>query len=150
MDINKILSMLPHRYPFILVDRVIEITPEGVLHAFKNVTINEPFFQGHFPSKPIMPGVLIIESLAQACSLLALNDEKYMKRVQDGGILLFVGIDKAKFKRPVVPGDTLMLEVQQARIRPDKFYASYSARALVDGELAATAMLSVMLGQPEK
>ena len=144
IDIIKILDLLPHRYPLLLVDRVLEVNVGESLRALKNVTINEPFFQGHFPGKPIMPGVLIIESLAQACSLLALQDDKYLQLVKAGGVMLFAGIDKAKFKRPVVPGDTLILDVKLLRARPDKFYASYETHALVNEETAAVATLNVM------
>jgi len=110
MDINKILSLLPHRYPFLLVDRVLECEKGEYLVAQKNVTFNEPFFQGHFPVKPVMPGVLMIEALAQATGLL--TAETYPDVVNEKTLYLFVGIDKARFKRPVEPGDQLILRVE--------------------------------------
>src|SRR6266700_7620373 len=113
MDIQKILSTLPHRYPIILVERVLEIDPGRRIVALKNVSINEPVFSGHFPGYPVMPGVLILESLAQAAAILSivtLNDER-----PENQIYYFVGIDRARFKRPVEPGDQLRLEVDFAR-----------------------------------
>ena len=115
MDINAVMELLPHRYPFLLVDRVTEIELGKRLVGLKNVTINEPFFQGHFPVRPVMPGVLIIEALAQATGLLAMRSEP---SVVDGNALYyFVGIDKARFKRPVEPGDQLRLEVEITGIK---------------------------------
>lgn len=107
IDIEKIKEILPHRYPFLLVDRIIDITPRQKIVGLKNVTINEHFFQGHFPSKPIMPGVLIIEALAQTCGVLVLR-EKECK----GKLVYFASIKNAKFRKPVVPGDTLTLEIE--------------------------------------
>ena len=109
MDIHKVLSLLPHRYPFLLIDRVLEFEPSQRLLALKNVTYNEPFFNGHFPIRPVMPGVLIVEALAQATGLLGM--ESNPEGVDENTIYFFVGIDKARFKRPVEPGDQLMLEV---------------------------------------
>lgn len=113
IDINKILEYLPHRYPFLLVDRVLSCDPGKSIVALKNVTINEPFFQGHFPNYPVMPGVLIIECMAQAAAILIFHSEK--AKPDDGSVYFFVGIDNARFKRPVVPGDTLRLEVAISR-----------------------------------
>lgn len=113
MDINQILEYLPHRYPFLLVDRVLSCEPGKNIVAIKNVTINEPFFQGHFPHYPVMPGVLIIESMAQTAAILAFHSEK--SRPDDRSVYFFVGIDNARFKKPVVPGDTLRLEMEIAR-----------------------------------
>ena len=113
MDIKQILEYLPHRYPFLLVDRVVSCDPGKRIVALKNVTINEPYFQGHFPRFPVMPGVLIIESMAQAAAILTFHSEK--ARPDDRSVYFFVGIDNARFKRPVVPGDTLRLEVAIAR-----------------------------------
>jgi len=133
MDIQKITSLLPHRYPFLLVDRVIEVDPGQRLLGIKNVTINEPFFQGHFPEKPVMPGVLIIEALAQATGLLAMESEE----VAGKAIYYLVGVDKARFKRPVVPGDQLQLEVSVLKQRRGIW--TFSAKGTVDGAICASA-----------
>ena len=133
MDIQKITSLLPHRYPFLLVDRVIEVDPGERLLAIKNVTINEPFFQGHFPEKPVMPGVLIIEALAQATGLLAMESEE----VAGKAIYYLVGVDRARFKRPVVPGDQLQLEV--AVLKQRRGIWTFSAKGTVDGAVCASA-----------
>ncbi|MCX7067421.1 MAG: 3-hydroxyacyl-ACP dehydratase FabZ [Methylococcales bacterium] len=134
LDILQIQAFLPHRYPFLLVDKVIECEPGIRLVGVKNVTYNEPFFQGHFPQKPIMPGVLILEALAQATGLLAsetAGDEL------EGMIYYLVGIDKAKFKRPVVPGDQLMLEAKFVKSRRNIW--AFECRAEVDGDFVASA-----------
>jgi 3-hydroxyacyl-[acyl-carrier-protein] dehydratase len=134
LDILQIQAFLPHRYPFLLVDKVIECEPGIRLLGVKNVTFNEPFFQGHFPQKPIMPGVLILEALAQATGLLAsetAGDEL------SGMIYYLVGIDKAKFKRPVVPGDQLMLEAKF--IKSKRNIWAFECHAEVDGEFVASA-----------
>jgi 3-hydroxyacyl-[acyl-carrier-protein] dehydratase len=137
MDIQKILNTLPHRYPIILVDRVLEIEPGHRIVALKNVSINEPVFSGHFPGYPVMPGVLILESLAQAAAILSI--------VTLGGeppkdqIYYFVGIDRARFKRPVEPGDQLQLEVDFAREL--RGIAFFKAKALVQGQVACEADL---------
>jgi 3-hydroxyacyl-[acyl-carrier-protein] dehydratase len=134
LDILQIQDFLPHRYPFLLVDKVIECKPGVNLTGVKNVTYNEPFFQGHFPQKPIMPGVLILEALAQATGLLAsetAGDEL------DGMIYYLVGIDKAKFKRPVVPGDQLMLKVNFVKSKRNIW--AFECCAEVDGEFVASA-----------
>ena len=133
MDIQKIQSLLPHRYPFLLVDRVMECEPGKRLLAIKNVTINEPFFQGHFPSKPVMPGVLLIEAMAQATGLLAMESADVPKEA----IYYLVGVDKARFKRPVVPGDQLNFEVEVIKHRREIWV--FSAEARVDGDLCASA-----------
>jgi 3-hydroxyacyl-[acyl-carrier-protein] dehydratase len=134
LDILQIQKFLPHRYPFLLVDKVIECEPGVRLLGVKNVTYNEPFFQGHFPQKPIMPGVLILEALAQATGLLAsetAGDEL------NGMIYYLVGIDKAKFKRPVVPGDQLMLEARFVKSKRNIW--AFECQAEVDGEFVASA-----------
>ncbi len=113
MDINQIFKYLPHRYPFLLVDRVLSCEPGKKIVAVKNVTINEPFFQGHFPNYPVMPGVLIIESMAQAAAILTFHSEN--AKPDEHSVYFFVGIDHARFKKPVVPGDTLRLEVTITR-----------------------------------
>jgi len=108
LDIHEVLKYLPHRYPFLMIDRVLTFKADESLTALKNVTINEPFFQGHFPNHPVMPGVLIVEAMAQACAILSLKSLGTMPN-QDS-VFYFVGIDKARFKRPVVPGDQLILK----------------------------------------
>lgn len=133
MDIKQILDYLPHRYPFLLVDRVVSCEPGKTIVAIKNVTINEPFFQGHFPRYPVMPGVLIIESMAQAAAILTFHSEK--AKPDDGSVYFFVGIDNARFKKPVVPGDVLRLEVAIAR--QVRGIWKFAARAWVGETMAA-------------
>lgn len=137
MDIHEILAHLPHRYPFLLVDRVLEIEPGKSIHAYKNVTINEPFFVGHFPHHPVMPGVLIMEALAQAAGILSFKsmDEKPSADT----VFYFAGIDDARFKKPVMPGDQLHLHVEIERHMRGVW--KFIAEARVDGELAASAKL---------
>ncbi|NIM69969.1 MAG: 3-hydroxyacyl-ACP dehydratase FabZ [Xanthomonadales bacterium] len=137
IDIGRIMEMLPHRYPFQLVDRVLsyELEPERKLTAIKNVTINEPFFPGHFPDNPIMPGVLIIEAMAQACGVLAFVSRAAENK--QGGLYYLVKIDKARFNRTVVPGDQLLMEVRQQRMMRNM--GLYQCEARVDGERVATA-----------
>jgi 3-hydroxyacyl-[acyl-carrier-protein] dehydratase len=137
MDIHQIIKKLPHRYPFLLVDRVIEFEKDVRLKALKNVTINEPFFQGHFPNRPVMPGVLMLEALAQASALLSFASEG---EESDGSRLYyFAGIDGARFKRIVEPGDQLILESKIERKKASIY--KYSTRATVNGELAVEAEL---------
>ena len=138
MDIQKILQKLPHRYPFLLVDRVLEVEKNVRIRALKNVTINEPFFQGHFPGRPVMPGVLMLEALAQTAALLAFETQG--EGVDENSVYYFVGIDGARFKRPVEPGDQLILEVELLRMKAGIF--KFKARALVAGELAVEAELT--------
>lgn len=133
MDIKQILEYLPHRYPFLLVDRVISCDPGKRIVALKNVTINEPYFQGHFPRYPVMPGVLIIESMAQAAAILTFHSEK--AKPDDRSVYFFVGIDNARFKRPVVPGDSLRLEV--AITRHVRGIWKFAAQAWVGDTMAA-------------
>jgi 3-hydroxyacyl-[acyl-carrier-protein] dehydratase len=135
MDINKVLTLLPHRYPFLLIDRVLEFEPNQRLVALKNVTYNEPFFNGHFPIRPVMPGVLIVEALAQATGLLGM--ESNPEGIDENTIYFFVGIDKARFKRPVEPGDQMHLEVEMKRSKRGIWMFSGTAR--VDSQIAATA-----------
>ena len=137
LDIHKILKRLPHRYPILLVDRVIEFERGVRIKALKNVTINEPFFMGHFPSRPVMPGVLMLEALAQTAALLSF--ESAGTEPEDDMVVYFVGIDGARFKRPVEPGDQLLLEAKIERTRGG--IVKYSTRATVDGELAVEAEL---------
>jgi len=142
MDIKKIMELLPHRFPFLLVDRVTEVKPDEELTAIKNVTINEPFFQGHFPVKPIFPGVLIVEALAQATGLLAFASVN--QSAADGKSLFYlVAIDNARFKQPVVPGDQLILHVKV--IKNKRGVWKVSAEAKVDGKLVASAELMCAL-----
>ena len=137
LDIQHILRLLPHRYPFILVDRVIEIERGKRIRALKNVTINEPFFQGHFPARPVMPGVLMLEALAQAAAVLSFESTD-TERSEDT-VVYFAGIDEARFKRPVGPGDQLILEAEIDRQKAGIY--RYRARGLVDGQLAVEALL---------
>ena len=137
MDIHEILKYLPHRYPFLLVDRVLSCQPGRDIIALKNVTINEPFFAGHFPHHPIMPGVLIIEALAQAAGILTLKTMD--AKTNNDSIYYFVGIDEARFKKPVQAGDQLMLKVEI--LRQIKGVWKYSAKAEVDGQLVTEAKL---------
>ena len=126
MDIHKILKQLPHRYPFLLVDRVLMIEKGVRIQALKNVTINEPFFEGHFPHRPVMPGVLMLEALAQAAALLAFD--ALDTSPESGSIYYFAGIDNARFKRPVEPGDQLILEAELLRMKAGIFKFKTSAR----------------------
>nr|WP_283106358.1 MULTISPECIES: 3-hydroxyacyl-ACP dehydratase FabZ [Shewanella] len=135
MDIKEILEYLPHRYPFLLIDRVLDFTPGETLHAIKNVTINEPFFQGHFPVQPVMPGVLILEAMAQATGLLAF---KTMSNKPSPDVLYyFAGIDNARFKRVVEPGDQLHFNVKMIKER--RGIGVFQGEARVDGELVCSA-----------
>lgn len=145
MDIQKIQEYLPHRYPFLLVDRVLEVDPGKRLLAFKNVTYNEPFFTGHFPELPIMPGVLIIEALAQTTGLLA--SETAPDVLGKGMVYYLVGLDKVRFKRPVVPGDRLMLEATYLRHKRNIW--AFSCRAEVDGEFVAIAEIMCAAAEQE-
>ena len=141
MDIREILETLPHRYPFLLVDKVVEVVQGERIVAQKNVSINEEFFNGHFPHFPVMPGVLIVEALAQAAGILSF---KTMGSKSDANSLyFFVGIDNCRFKRPVVPGDVLMLHVSIER--QSRLLWKYKAQALVDGQVAAEADLMCAL-----
>ena len=137
MDINEILEHLPHRYPFLLVDRVLEVEPGKSIHAYKNITMNEPYFVGHFPHHPVMPGVLIMEALAQAAGILSF---KTMESKPDANsVFYFVGIDECRFKKPVMPGDQLHLHINIQRQMRGIW--KYIAVARVDGEVVAEAKL---------
>ena len=137
MDIHKILEKLPHRYPMLLVDRVLEIEKNVRIRAVKNVTFNEPFFQGHFPGRPVMPGVMMLEALAQAAGILAF--EGIGASADEKMVYYFVGIDNARFKRPVEPGDQLILDVTIDRHRAGIY--KFSAKGWVGDELAVEAQL---------
>lgn len=135
-DVHEILRYLPHRYPFLLVDRVLDYAPGEWLTAIKNITINEPFFPGHFPHRPVMPGVLILEAMAQATGLLAFKSRP--GGAPDPNVLYYlVGIDRARFKQPVEPGDQLVIDVRMLRIK--RRIGVFSCEAKVDGKVAASA-----------
>jgi len=140
-NIQEIMDFLPHRYPFIMIDRILETVPDEKITALKNVTINEPFFQGHFPGTPIMPGVLIVEAMAQAGGVLA---SASLPQEKQGALIYFMGIDKVKFRKPVVPGDQLVIEVQilKQRLKVSKM----SAIATVDKKIVAEAELMATFG----
>ena len=141
MNIDEIMQFLPHRYPFLLIDRVLELEVGKSITAIKNVSINEPFFSGHFPGMPVMPGVLILEAMAQAAALLSFKTENYTP--EEIGIVYFAGIDGARFKKPVLPGDQLVLKIEI--LRRVRGIWKYTARAEVDGALVAEAELMATL-----
>jgi beta-hydroxyacyl-ACP dehydratase FabZ len=141
LDIIDIMRRLPHRYPFLLIDRIIRIVPGESIVALKNVTMNEPFFQGHFPSQPVMPGVLIVEAMAQAGGVLASESRA---AEQPGAIIYFMGMDQVRFRRPVVPGDQLFLEARVLKMRSK--VAKMAGRALVNDKLVAEAELMASFG----
>lgn len=140
IDINEIMQLLPHRYPFLLVDRVLEFEPSKRVVGIKNVTSNEPFFVGHFPGKPIMPGVLIVEAMAQTGGILAFKSFPEMK-----GSVLFIGIDNARFRRPVIPGDQLKMVVNVVKHKREIWV--FEGKAYVGDELVAEAKIMAMLRQ---
>jgi 3-hydroxyacyl-[acyl-carrier-protein] dehydratase len=142
-DIRAVLAALPHRYPMLLVDRVEEIVPDQSIRAIKAVTINEPFFQGHFPGRPIMPGVLIVEALAQAAGVLAIES---LGLAESGKLVYFMAIDGAKFRTPVEPGCLLSLEVEFVQKRAS--VCKFAGRAMMDGKLAAEANFTAMIADP--
>lgn len=137
MEIRDVLEYLPHRYPFLLIDRVLSCEPGRRVVALKNVTINEPFFQGHFPYFPVMPGVLIVEAMAQAAAILTFHSEK--AKADERSLYYFVGIDNARFKKPVVPGDSLHLDVTLNR--QVRGIWKFDGRALVENVVVAEAQL---------
>ncbi len=141
IDINEIKKIIPHRYPFLLVDRITECDMESRIVGIKNVTMNEPFFQGHFPEFPVMPGVLIIEALAQVGCILALK----ILKMEGHPSVFFTGIDNAKFRRPVVPGDQLRLELVKVKQRGTLF--RFQGKAHVEDQLATECELQAMLGK---
>lgn len=141
MDINEVMQYLPHRYPFLLIDRVLEIEVGKSITAIKNVSINEPFFPGHFPGLPVMPGVMILEAMAQAAALLSFKTENYAP--SEIGIVYFAGIDGARFKKPVIPGDQLIIHIEI--LRRVRGIWKYKAHADVDGVLVAEAELMATL-----
>lgn len=141
LDSVEIASILPHRYPFLLVDRIVEIELGRKIVGIKNITVNEPFFQGHFPNYPIMPGVLIVESMAQVGGVLAFRSSQ---EEHSGKLVYFIGIDRAKFRKPVVPGDQMRIEIEVVQQRVP--FWKMQGTAFVDGTLVAEAVLSAMLG----
>lgn len=141
-DIEKIMDILPHRYPFLLIDRIIEIIPGEKIVALKNVTINEPFFQGHFPGVPIMPGVLIVEAMGQAGGILAFSSAPQENK---NAILYFMGMDKVRFRKPVVPGDQLLIEAKILKQRSKA--VKMSGIATVEEKLVAEAELMASIGE---
>ena len=143
LDIKRVMAALPHRYPMLLVDRVESLDPESGITAIKAVTINEPFFQGHFPARPIMPGVLIVEALAQAAGVLAVEA---LGLADSGKLVYFMAIEGAKFRQPVEPGVLLRLEVKFVQNRAT--VCKFAGRASVDGKLAAEANFTAMIADP--
>jgi 3-hydroxyacyl-[acyl-carrier-protein] dehydratase len=139
-DIKRIMQLLPHRYPFLLLDRIIEMNGEDSAIGIKNVTFNEPFFQGHFPGSPIMPGVLLIEAMAQTAGALVIN---HLGLVEAGRLVYFMSIDKARFRRPVLPGHQVRFPVKLIQKRPPVW--RFAGEAIVDGEKAAEAEIGAML-----
>lgn len=143
LDIKRVMAALPHRYPMLLVDRVEELVPDKSIAAIKAVTINEDFFNGHFPGRPIMPGVLIVEAMAQAAGILAVES---LGLAGSGKLVYFMAIDGAKFRLPVEPGVLLRLEVEFVQKRSS--VCKFAGRALVDGKLAAEANFTAMIANP--
>ena len=141
IQINEIMKLLPHRYPFLLVDRILELEPKTYIKGLKNVSINEPFFQGHFPGQPIMPGVLILEAMAQVAGILA-----YRSGVE-GSSMYFMGIENAKFRRPVVPGDQILFEIKALKQRSSVW--KFAGTATVDGKIASEAEFTAMITNRE-
>jgi len=144
LDIQQILRKLPHRYPFLMVDRIRELEPNHRIVGIKNVTVNEPYFQGHFPVRPVMPGVLVIESLAQAAGVLVIHT---LGEEGEGRLIYFMGIDNARFRKPVVPGDVLVLEVEKERERGNVWRLGCVAK--VEGTTVAQATITAMLLERE-
>jgi 3-hydroxyacyl-[acyl-carrier-protein] dehydratase len=139
LDIKSILDRIPHRYPMLLIDRVIDMVPGKSIKALKNVSINEPFFTGHFPHHPVMPGVLILEAMAQAAAIFSFADEAGLKPKDEETLYYFVGIDGARFRKPVLPGDQLHIEVVAERL--GRSICKYQGHAFVDGQVVAEAKL---------
>jgi 3-hydroxyacyl-[acyl-carrier-protein] dehydratase len=144
LDIQGIMKLIPHRYPFMMIDRILEILPREKIVALKNVTINEPFFQGHFPENPIMPGVLIIEAMAQAGAVLA---AKSLDKELSDPLIFFMGMDKVKFRKPVTPGDQLIFEMKFLKQRAKVF--KMAGIAYVDNKVVAEAELMATFGDRE-
>ena len=142
IEIREIQTLLPHQYPFLLVDRIIEIEPGKRIVGIKNVTYNEPFFPGHFPGRPIMPGVLIVEAMAQTAGVLAF---KSIPEEEQGRPVFFLGLDNVRFRKPVVPGDQLRMELELTKHRQAIW--GFNGKSYVDGKVVAEADLLAMLGE---
>lgn len=140
IEIGRIMEMIPHRYPFLMIDRVIETVPDSNATAIKNVTMDEPFFQGHFPGHPVMPGVLIIESMAQTAAVLVVYT---LGKKSEGKLVYFTSIETARFRKPVTPGDSLRIHVKKERNRGGLW--KFSGKAEVDGAIVAEATFSAMI-----
>ena len=140
IEIGRIMEMIPHRYPFLMIDRIIETVPDSNATAVKNVTIDEPFFQGHFPSHPVMPGVLIIEAMAQTAAVLVVHT---LGEKSEGKLVYFTSIETARFRKPVTPGDSLRIHVQKERNRGGLW--KFSGKAVVDGAVVAESTFSAMI-----
>jgi 3-hydroxyacyl-[acyl-carrier-protein] dehydratase len=140
VDIIRILKMIPHRYPFLMIDRVVEMIPDESAIAIKNVTINEPFFQGHFPGQPVMPGVLIIESMAQAAAVLVVHT---MGPDAEGKLVYFMSIDQARFRQPITPGDSVRIHVRKQQSRGNVW--KFKGEARVEETLMAEATFAAMI-----
>jgi 3-hydroxyacyl-[acyl-carrier-protein] dehydratase len=140
IDIERIMQMIPHRYPFLMIDRVVEVVPDATAVGIKNVSINEPYFQGHFPQRPVMPGVLIIEAMAQTSAVLVVHS---LGLKAEGKLVYFMSVDNARFRRPVVPGDQLRIHVVKERSRANVW--KFSGEAKVNGTLVAEATYAAMI-----
>ena len=144
IDITEIFKLLPHRYPFLLIDRIVDVDGDDSATGIKNVTVNEPHFNGHFPGEPIMPGVLIVEAMAQTCGAIVAN--RHLKGARK--LVYFMTIDGAKFRKPVIPGDILLIKVQKRRQRGSIF--KYDCAAYVEDAKVAEAIISAMMVDPEE
>ena len=140
IDVNRIMEMIPHRYPFLMIDRVVDIVPDVKATGVKNVTINEPYFAGHFPERPVMPGVLIIEAMAQTAAVFVVHT---LGPESEGKLVYFMSVDGARFRKPVEPGDQLHVEVSKQRSRGNVW--KFSGEAKVDGKLVAEATYAAMI-----
>ena len=140
IDIERITQMIPHRYPFLMIDRVVEVVPDATAVGIKNVSINEPYFQGHFPQRPVMPGVLIIEAMAQTAAVLVVHT---LGIAAEGKLVYFMSVDSARFRRPVLPGDQLRIHVSKERSRGNVW--KFSGEAKVNGTLVAEAIYAAMI-----
>ena len=140
IDILRIVEMIPHRYPFLMIDRVVDVVPNESAVGIKNVSINEPFFQGHFPQRPVMPGVLIVEAMAQTAAVLVVQT---LGQEAEGKLVYFMSVDNARFRRPVVPGDSMRVHVKKERNRGNVW--KFTGEAKVDGKLVAEATYAAMI-----